>query len=65
MSKLLSALVATVIATASVGAFAASHGGAMSDKEKAEKMEACKKMDAAKADDKMKAECKKMEEMKK
>lgn len=65
MSKLLSAFAATVIATASVGAFAAAHGGAMSDKEKAEKMEACKKMDAAKADDKMKAECKKMEEMKK
>ena len=65
MRKLLSAIAVTVIATASVGAFAAAHGGAMSDKEKAEKMEACKKMDAAKADDKMKAECKKMEEMKK
>ncbi len=64
MSKILSTLVATVIATASVGAFAAAHGGAMSDKEKAEKMEACKHMDA-KADDKMKAECKKMMEEKK
>ena len=65
MSKLLSALVATVFVTDSVGAFAAAHVGAMSDKEKAEKMEACKNMDATKADDKMKAECKKMEEMKK
>ena len=64
MSKLLPALVAAVVATASVGAFAAAHGGAMSDKEKAEKMAACKKMDA-KADDKMKAECKKLEEVKK
>jgi hypothetical protein len=65
MSKLLPVLFAAVLATGSVGAFAAAHGGAMSDKDKAEKMEACKNMDAAKADDKMKAECKKMEEMKK
>ena len=64
MSKLLSALFVTVIATASVGAFAAAHGGAMTDKAKAEKMEACKHMDAAKADDKMKAECKMMMEEK-
>ncbi len=62
MSKLLSALVVATLATASVGAFAASHGGAMSDKDKAEKMAACKKMDPTKADDKMKAECKMMEE---
>ncbi len=61
MNKLLSSLVAVVFACASVGSFAGAHGGAMSDKEKAEKMEACKKMDA-KADDKMKAECKKMME---
>jgi hypothetical protein len=61
MNKLLSSLVAVAFACASVGSFAAAHGGAMSDKEKAEKMEACKKMDA-KADDKMKAECKKMME---
>ena len=60
MNKLLSSLVAIVFACASVATFAASHGGAMTDKEKAEKMEACKKMDPAKADDKMKAECKMM-----
>ena len=64
MSKLLSTLVVAVLATASVGAFAAAHGGAMDDKAKAEKMAACKKMDA-KADDKMKAECKMMMEEKK
>jgi hypothetical protein len=64
MNKLLSSLVAVAFACASVGSFAAAHGGAMSDKEKAEKMEACKKLDA-KADDKMKAECKKLEEPKK
>ena len=61
MSKLLSSLVVAVLATASVGAWAGSHGGAMDDKAKAEKMAACKKMDA-KADDKMKADCKKMME---
>lgn len=65
MNKLLSAFVVATMATASVGAFAAAHGGAMSDKDKAAKMEACKKMDPAKADDKMKADCKKMEEAKK
>lgn len=64
MSKLISGLVLTAFATASVGAFAAAHGGGMSDKEKAEKMEACKKMDEKKADDKMKAECKKLMEKK-
>ena len=64
MNKLLSAFVAATFAFASFGAFAAAHGGAMSDKEKAEKMEACKKMDA-KADAKMKAECAKMMEPKK
>lgn len=64
MSKFLSVLIAATLATASVGAFAGSHGGAMGDKEKAEKMAACKKMDPAKADDKMKAECKKLEEKK-
>ena len=63
MSKLISGLVLTAFATASVGAFAGAHGGGMSDKEKMEKMEACKKMDA-KADEKMKADCKKMTEMK-
>lgn len=65
MNKLLSSLVVAAFATASMGAFAASHGGAMSDKDKAEMMEKCAKMDPAKADDKMKAECKKMMEMKK
>jgi hypothetical protein len=49
---------------ASMGAFAGSHGGAMSDKEKAEMKEKCAKMDPAKADDKMKADCKKLSEMK-
>lgn len=63
MNKLLSTLVLAVFATASAGAFAAAHGGAMSDKEKADKMAACKKMDP-KADEKMKAECKKMMEEK-
>lgn len=65
MNKLLSTLIAVTFATASVGAFAASHGGAMTDADKAKKMEACKTMDAAKADDKMKAECKKLMEEKK
>ena len=66
MKKLMSMLIATTFTAASVGAFAMSHGGAMSDADKAKKMEACKTMDAAKADDKMKAECKKlMEEEKK
>ena len=60
MNKLLTMLIAVSFATASVGAFAAAHGGAMSDADKAKKMEACKTMDAKKADDKMKAECKKM-----
>lgn len=63
MNKLLSALVVAAMAATSVGAFAASHGGAMSDKDKADKMAACKKMDP-KADEKMKAECKKMMEEK-
>ncbi|MCY7387112.1 MAG: hypothetical protein LH481_03460 [Burkholderiales bacterium] len=52
-------LIAASFATVSLGALAAAHGGAMSDADKAKKMEACKKMDA-KADDKMKAECKTM-----
>lgn len=64
MKKLLSALIVAAMATTSVGAFAAAHGGAMSDKDKADKMAACKKMDPMKADDKMKAECKKMMEEK-
>jgi len=65
MKKLLTTLIAVSFASASVGAFAAAHGGAMSDADKAKKMEACKTMDAAKADDKMKAECKKLMEEKK
>ena len=64
MKKLLSSLVIAAFATASFGVFAGSHGGAMSDKEKAEMTDKCKKMDAAKADDKMKAECKAMMEKK-
>lgn len=63
MNKILSAIALATLATVSAGAFAAAHGGAMTDKEKADKMAACKAMDPAKADDKMKAECKKMEEM--
>ena len=63
MNKLLSAIFVASFATVSAGAFAAAHGGAMTDKEKADKMAACKAMDPAKADDKMKAECKKLEEM--
>jgi uncharacterized protein YdeI (BOF family) len=60
MKKLVSMLIAASFATVSVGAFAAAHGGAMSDADKAKKMEACKKMDPKSTDDKMKAECKKM-----
>ncbi len=60
MKKLLSVLVAATFATMSFSALAASHGGAMKEKE-----EACKKMDPAKADEKMKAECKAMMEKKK
>jgi hypothetical protein len=65
MKKLLSMLAVAAFSLASVGAFAGSHGGAMSDKEKAELTEKCAKMDPAKADDKMKADCKKLKEMKK
>ena len=65
MKKLVSTLMIAAFATASMGAFAMSHGGAMSDKDKAEMAEKCAKMDPAKADDKMKADCKKMMEMKK
>ena len=65
MNKLLSRLAVAAFSLASVGAFAGSHGGAMSDKEKAELTEKCAKMDPAKADDKMKADCKKLMEMKK
>jgi hypothetical protein len=62
MKKLISMLIAAAFATASVGVVAAAHGGAMSDADKAKKMEACKKMDPKTADDKMKAECKKLME---
>lgn len=65
MNKLLSSLVIAAFASASMGAFAAAHGGAMSDKDKAEMTEKCAKMDPAKADEKMKADCKKLTEMKK
>jgi hypothetical protein len=65
MNKLLSTLIIAAFSMASVGSFAGSHGGAMSDKEKAEMTEKCAKMDPAKADDKMKADCKKLMEMKK
>lgn len=65
MNKLLSTLVMAAFTMASVSAFAGSHGGAMSDKDKAELTEKCAKMDPAKADDKMKADCKKLSEMKK
>jgi hypothetical protein len=64
MNKLLYTLVIAAFSMASMGAFAGSHGGAMSDKEKAEMKEKCAKMDPAKADEKMKADCKKLSEMK-
>lgn len=64
MKNLMTTLIAVSFATASVGVFAAAHGGAMSDADKAKKMEACKTMDPKKADDKMKADCKKMMEEK-
>jgi hypothetical protein len=60
MKKLMTMLIATTFTAASAGAFAMSHGGAMSDADKAKKMEACKKMDPKSTDEKMKAECKKM-----
>ena len=44
MKKLMTMLIATTFSAASVGAFAMSHGGAMSDADKAKKLEACKKM---------------------
>ena len=59
MYKFLSILMAASFATVSVGAFAASHGGAMKDDHKVD----CK-MDAKKMDDKTKAACMKMEEKK-
>lgn len=60
MSKLLSLLIAATFATASVGAFAAAHGGAPKDDKKMEEKKVdCSKTD--KMDDKTKAECKKME----
>lgn len=60
MSKLLSLLIATAFATASVGSFAAAHGGAPKDDKKMEEKKVdCSKTD--KMDDKTKAECKKME----
>jgi hypothetical protein len=65
MNKLLSTLVIAAFTMAATGAFAGSHGGAMSDKEKAEMADKCAKMDPAKADDKMKADCKKLMETKK
>jgi hypothetical protein len=60
MKKLMTMLIATTFTAASAGAFAMSHGGAMSDADKAKKMEACKKMDPKSTDEKMKADCKKM-----
>ena len=61
MSKLLSLLIATTFATASVGAFAMSHGGAAPGPKVEEKKMDCSKEKMEKMDDKMKAECKKME----
>lgn len=64
MSKLLSLLIAATFATASIGSFAASHGGApKDDKAMEEKKMDCSKTD--KMDKKMQAECKKMMEPKK
>ncbi len=59
MKKLLSILMAASFATVSVGALAASHGGAMKDDHKMD----CK-MDPKKMDDKTKAACMKVEEKK-
>jgi hypothetical protein len=56
MRKIPVLLMAFAFASASFGAFAGAHGGAMDEK----KMEECKKMDPAKADEKMKAECAKL-----
>ena len=64
MSKLLSLLIATTFATASVGAFAMSHGGAAPGPKVEEKKMDCSKEKMEKMDDKMKAECKKMMEHK-
>nr|MDP2190491.1 hypothetical protein [Rhodoferax sp.] len=66
MSKLLSVLIAAVFATASFGAIAASHGGAMKDGMKMDdKMTAaCKAMDAKKMDDKKMTEMKMDDKMK-
>ena len=57
MKKLVSVLMAAFLASVSVGAMAASHGGAMKDMD-------CK-MDEKKMDDKTKAACKKMMDEKK
>ncbi len=57
MKKLVLILTAAFLASVSVGAMAASHGGAMKDMD-------CK-MDAKKMDDKTKAACKKMMDEKK
>jgi hypothetical protein len=62
MPKLLSALVLAAFATVS---FAASHGGAMKEPTKEEKLAACKKLDPKTADPKMVEECKKLTEAKK
>ncbi|OYT93669.1 MAG: hypothetical protein CFE43_02835 [Burkholderiales bacterium PBB3] len=57
MKKLVSILMAAFLASVSVGAMAAAHGGAMKDVD-------CK-MDEKKMDDKTKAACKKMADDKK
>lgn len=57
MKKLVSILMAAFLASVSVGAMAAAHGGAMKDAD-------CK-MDEKKMDDKTKAACKKMADDKK
>jgi len=54
MNKLLSIVCASALASASVGSFAMSHGGAMIP----DNFD-CSKIDPAKMDDKVKAECKK------
>lgn len=59
MSKLLSLLIAAAFATASVGSFAASHGGAPKDAAKMEEAKPAPKADEAKPAAKKKAAKKK------
>ncbi|MEY8879302.1 MAG: hypothetical protein AB9M60_22510 [Leptothrix sp. (in: b-proteobacteria)] len=48
MNKFVSLLIAALMTTASIGAFAAAHGGAPKDCKKDDKREECKKMEEKK-----------------